>query len=200
MEEEFKTQVVNESPAQDAGKQQSDAQDAEEEHFDAEYVKKLRAEAAQYRTRLRELEQKVKAHEDEKLSEQEKLQKKLTELEREAAEKARALQERTTEYEVKLKAANLGIIDPEAAWRLLDVAAVEFDDDGKPKNIEPLLKELIKNKPYLAQNTQYATTNPARSGVNQTTFTRSQLRDPKFFAEHRDEIMRAMQEGCVLED
>lgn len=199
MTDETKTQVVNESPAQDAGKP-AEAQVAEEERFDAEYVKKLRAEAAQYRTRLRELEQKVKAHEDEKLSEQEKLQKKLAELEREAAEKARALQERTTEYEVKLKAANLGIIDPEAAWRLLDVAAIEFYDDGKPKNIELLLKELIKNKPYLAALAQYAATNPARSSVNQTTFTRSQLRDPKFFAEHRDEIMRAMQEGRILED
>lgn len=198
MTDDAQTQVVNESSAQDAEKL-TEVQTAEEERFDAEYVKKLRAEAAQYRTRLRELEQKVKAHEDEKLNETEKLQKKLSELEREAAEKARALQERTTEYEVKLKAANLGIIDPEAAWRLLDTAAIDFNEEGKPTNIEPLLKELIKNKPYLAQSTQYAATNPARSSVSQTTFTRSQLRDPKFFAEHRDEIMRAMQEGRILE-
>ena len=71
------------------------AQGQEPERFDAEYVKKLRAEAASYRTRLKELEQKVQEHETAKLSETEKLQKKLAELEREQAMYQRERQERT---------------------------------------------------------------------------------------------------------
>ncbi len=62
------------------------AQGQEPERFDAEYVKKLRAEAAEYRKRLRELEQTVKQHEESKLSETEKLQKRLAEMEREQAD------------------------------------------------------------------------------------------------------------------
>jgi hypothetical protein len=32
---------------------------------------------------------------------------------------------------------------------LLDKEAIEFDDNGKPKNIEDLLKKLVQDKPYL---------------------------------------------------
>lgn len=199
MAEEEQTQVVNESAAQDAAKK-TETQEVEEERFDADYVRKLRAEAAENRRKLRDLESKVRADENAKLSEQERLQKRLSELEREVADKERASQERVTEYEVKLLAKELGIVDPEAAWRLLNLAELEFDEGGKPKNAEVKLKELIKNKPYLGGNTQYASTNPARSSTIPTTFTRSQLRDTKFFAEHRAEIMQAMQEGRILED
>lgn len=113
------------------------------EQFDAEYVRKLRAEAAEYRKRLRELEQKAQEQENAKLSETERLQKRLAELEREQAAYQRERQERTLKYETMLAASRLGIVDPDAAYRLLDVASIEFAEDGTPKNLEAALKELV---------------------------------------------------------
>lgn len=125
-----------------------------EERFDAEYVRGLRREAAQYRTRLKELETQQQTEADAKLSENDKLQKRLKELELASESQTRALRERTTEYEVKLAAARMGIVDPEAAWKLLDTSSLEFDAAGKPLNLETALKELTKNRQWLiAQRT-----------------------------------------------
>lgn len=201
MAEEVKTQAVNDGATPEVA-QQSEAQAAEEERFDAEYVRKLRAEAAEHRKRLRELEGKVKADEEAKMTEQEKLQKRLAELERKETEYQQALQARTLEYEVKLHAARLGVVDPEAAYRLLDLKQIEFDEDGKPVNLEKVMKDLIAKKTYLVgQQSAVSPTNPAQGRVSgQQVFTRSQLRDPKFFAANRDAIMQAMREGRILED
>jgi hypothetical protein len=199
-DEKETTQVVNEGASQEDASQ-SEAQ-AAEERFDAEYVRKLRAEAAEYRKRLRELESKVKAEEESKLSEQERLQRRLAELERKETEYQLALQARTLEYEVKLNAARLGVIDPEVAYRLLDLKQIEFDEDGKPINLEKVLRELIVKKPYLVSSgASSSPTNPAQGRVSgQQVFTRSQLRDPNFYATHRDAIMQALREGRILED
>lgn len=179
--------------------QAGETQGQEPESFDAEYVRKLRAEAAEYRKRLRELEAAVKKQEEAKLSETERLQQRLAELEKEQAEWQRERQERTLKYEVMLAAGKLGIVDAEAAYKLLDLSAIEFDEDGNPTNIEKALRDLIAKRPYLAGAAGGSPTNPARSQVSPTTFTRSQLRDPNFFRAHREAIMRAMREGRIVE-
>lgn len=157
------TAAAGAQPGQEPQNQQQTA-----EQFDAEYVRKLRAEAAEYRKRLRELEQTVKQHEEAKLSESERLQKRLAELEREQAAYQRERQERTLKYETMLAASRLGIVDPDAAYKLLDLAGIEFDEDGTPRNIEAALKELLKAKPYLAAQPAAISgspTNPARTGA-----------------------------------
>jgi len=200
MADETKPQAGSEGATPEVA--QPEAQAAEEERFDTEYVRKLRAEAADYRKRLRELEGKVKAEEDAKMTEAEKLQKRLAELEAKETEYKNALQARTLEYEVKLHAARLGVVDPEAAYRLLDLKQVEFDEDGKPVNLEKVMKELVTKKPYLVGATGVTSPmNPAQGRVSgQQVFTRSQLRDPKFFAANREAIIQAMREGRILED
>jgi len=63
---------------------------------------------------------------------------------------------------VMLAASKLGIVDPDAAFRLLDTASLEFDDNGQPKDVERALKALLSNKPYLAAGAGHASaTNPA---------------------------------------
>ena len=182
--------------------QQAQEQEAQEQQFDAAYVRKLRAEAAENRKRLRELEAKVKADEDAKLTEQERLQKRIAELERKDTEYQQTLQERTVRYEVMLMANKLGIVDPDAAFRLLDVSSLEFDDDGKPNNIEKVLKKLVSDKPYLIGGNSLASpTNPAQGRIGgQQQFTRSQLRDHKFYQANRDAILKAAAEGRIIED
>ncbi len=194
------TQAVTEGATQEVAKQ-AEAQAAEEERFDTEYVRKLRAEAADYRKRLRELEGKVKAEEEAKMTEQEKLQKRLAELVRQTTEYQQTMQARTLEYEVKLHAAQLGVVDPEAAYRLLDTREIEFGEDGKPANIEKALRALIAAKPYLAGGGgQVSPTNPAQGKIGgQQVFTAAQLKDPKFFAANREAILQAMREGRITE-
>ncbi len=162
--EETKVQETTEGGQEPQNQQQTAAagaqpgQEPAAEQFDAEYVRKLRAEAAEYRKRLRELEQKAQEQENAKLSETERLQKRLAELERER-------QERTLKYETMLAASRLGIVDPDAAYRLLDVASIEIAEDGTPKNLEDALFELVKAKPYLVAQSSGSPTNPARTGA-----------------------------------
>lgn len=184
----------------------SDAQAVSEtissETISLEEARKLRSEAANLRKRLKELEGKVRAEEEAKMTEQEKLQKRLAELERQSTEYQQTMQARTLEYEVKLHAARLGVVDPEAAYRLLDIREMEFGEDGKPANIEKALRALIAAKPYLAGGGgQVSPTNPAQGKIGgQQVFTRSQLRDPNFFAANREAIMQAMRDGRIQED
>jgi hypothetical protein len=141
-----------------------DAQEAEEQ-FDVAYVRKLRAEAAEYRRKLRELERQLKQRDEEKLSETERMRVRLSELERELTQRELLLREHTLRYETILRARELGIIDPEAAYRLLDLAEVEYDEAGRPINLERLLRELARKRPYLVGQTASAT-NPSRTTIS----------------------------------
>lgn len=178
------------------------AQEAEPEsaaEAEPPIVRQLRAEAARYRARLRELEAKVRQSEEAQLSEQERLRKRLAELERRELEWQRERQETVLRYEVQLAASRLGIVDPEAAWRLLDLAELEFDEDGRPRNLEQVLRALIKRKPYLVAGSPSGVSVGNGPRGAPAVFTRSQLRDPAFFRAHRDEILRAMAEGRIVE-
>lgn len=119
------------------------------ERFDAEYVKKLRSEAAQYRKSLRELEAKTKEREDAELSESQKLAKRAQELETLLATAERERKERVTRYEVQLMAQKMGVQDYDAAFRLIDQAELEYGEDGQPINVEKVVKALIAKRPYL---------------------------------------------------
>lgn len=49
-------------------------------------------------------------------------------------------------------ATRLGFKDPEDAYLLLDRSKLELADDGRPRNIEALLKATLDKKPYLGRN------------------------------------------------
>ncbi|MCC6727894.1 MAG: hypothetical protein IT208_00985 [Chthonomonadales bacterium] len=59
-------------------------------------------------------------------------------------------EELLTRLEVERHARRLGLVDEEAAWRLLDAAAVERDAAGRPTNVEALLREMARARPWLA--------------------------------------------------
>jgi hypothetical protein len=182
---------------------EADGQEPEAEKFDAEYVRKLRREAAETRRKLREYEERVKSYEQEKLTEQEKLQRRLQELEAEAQRLAEERAEMLIRDATTRTAVALGI-DPDLAHRIIAVEEIETDDDGRPANIEPLLRAALKRWPHLRGSAQaapaVAPTNPAsppqqRSGV----FTTSQIADRRFWEQHRDEILAALREGRIVE-
>jgi hypothetical protein len=131
-----------------------------------EEAKKLRSEAANLRKRLKGFEEAETKAKEAQLSEQQKLEKKLADLQAQHDAVARQSQERIVNYEVRLQAAQMGIVDPDAAARLLDWSGIEYDDDGSPQNVSELLKGLLKAKPYLAGKqapTSGGATNPSRS-------------------------------------
>lgn len=101
-------------------------------------------EAEALRTRL-------KAVDEEKLSETERLASRA----QEATEKLSAAEQRAADLALQMSveraARKLNFIDEDDAYRLIDRKAVEMDDDGDPKNVEKLLTDLAKAKPHLVK-------------------------------------------------
>jgi hypothetical protein len=99
--------------------------------------------------RLAEAMAKVKEHEEAGLSELERRDRRIAELE----ELEKSWQSKYTKLQigtaVRDEASTLGFIDPQAAYRLLDDEAIEYDKAGEPKNIRQLLERLADSKPYL---------------------------------------------------
>ena len=159
MPEELPTNVETSETEQEAvshpasGQRQAAAADAHEARgtFSAEYVRELRQEAARYRVRLAALEREL---------EQERERAKA--LEQERAEIEDRARERTLQSAIMREAARLGVVDPEIVARLIDRAAIEFDEQGEPRNVGALVEELIKAKPYL-RGMSISAPNPARA-------------------------------------
>lgn len=114
---------------------------------------KARKEAAKYRTELRAAQARVAELENAGKSELER-----TQAERDAARKEAEgfkgeLGNLRVEVAVMKRAGTHGILDPDAAARLLDRSLLEAGDDGAPtvKSMDAALRELVKAKPYLAR-------------------------------------------------
>jgi|SRR5579885_814773 len=115
-----------------------------------EELERHRRKLSAYEKKEAEAEAARKAAEDAQLSELERTRKQHAELQAAHDVYVRQMQERLVRYEVERQASKLGIIDPDAATRLLDWSELEYEDDGTPKNARELLEKLLKNKPYLA--------------------------------------------------
>lgn len=158
---------------------EADAGQDPEDDFDKDRalatIRKLREGEKAAKATQKELEQiraQLRAHEDAKLSEAERIAKQLETLQSQVAAKeareaelTKSLQEQALRFEVVNEAAKLQIVDPEAAYKLLDLSAIERDDDGRPVNVAKALKDLVKAKPYLVpqQAAPANPTNPARA-------------------------------------
>ena len=109
-------------------------------------LEKARKDAAKYRVdakRLAELEAKEAAAAEAQLSEKERYEKKIADLQAQVADKERQNQERVIRSDIRSAADKLGV-KPELAYRLLDYAAITFNDDGDPTNINALLKAAME--------------------------------------------------------
>jgi hypothetical protein len=117
-------------------------------------LKESNSESAGRRKRLEELEAAEQARVQAQMSDAEKATAAAQKLQDELVAKDQqvtALREMTVRYEVMLKAQEMAIVDLDAAVRLMDMGALEFGEDGKPTNVEAVLKALIKAKPYLVK-------------------------------------------------
>ncbi len=159
--------------------------------------------------RIQEFETREKEAEMAKLSEQERLSKQLAERDAELIRVRHDHQDRTNRYEVQLHAAKLGLVDPEAAVKLLDWGFIDYAADGKPQNVEAALNELVEAKPWLkaAQETpkaerqarSAATTNPSTHtpAPGSRTYSVAEMGDYQFYLANKKDITLAVKEGRI---
>lgn len=133
-------------------------QQPEPQVFSADYVKGLRGEAAKWRTTVRDLEDKVKGFEQEKMSETERLQAQLAEAQKKASEATATQQQALAQVAIAQEAASVGL-SVNLATKLVQV---EFDAEGQPVDVKEAIAQLVKDYPQLV-NKQPAgsTTSPA---------------------------------------
>jgi len=156
---------------------------AGDEQISLEEARKLRSEAKNLRDRLKASEAKAKEFDDlkarieqENLTENQKLQKQVAELQAKYDAEAEAAFQQVAINEVYKSAMRLNFVDPDAAVRLIDWEDIDVDDNGHFTNIDTVLTNLLKAKPYLQANTQNRTqassggaTNPSRSHTSAVT-------------------------------
>lgn len=110
-----------------------------------------------------QLSKEKQEREDAEKTELQKVQERAAALEREKAETENRLKAERTRTAVILSAGKLNVIDPDAAEKLLDTASITYDADGRPENVEELLKDLIKEKPYLVKADEKPGSGPPRT-------------------------------------
>ena len=116
---------------------------------------KLTAKQASEReaTAARKLQEKA----DAELSETERLRKQVDELKAASVKAAQEAQRVRDEQAIERAAVEQHAHKPSVIVRLIDHDAIERDADGKPNNVGQLVKELLKENPYLKGD---ATTGP----------------------------------------
>lgn len=117
-------------------------------------IEKLRQFEKDARTLAKEkadLEAKLKAYEDEKLSESEKLQKRLAELETQNARLAQERKDALTRTALQEAAQAAGMKKASAIWKLADRDKLQFDEDGTPtpKSMEAAIAAVKAELPEL---------------------------------------------------
>jgi len=104
-------------------------------------------------TRADELEQ-------EKLTEAERMEARAIEAEKKAADAQQQIASAMIASEVKVRASAMGIIDPDAAYLLLDQANVRYDAEAGVSGVDDALAGLLEAKPYLRSANRTPNLNP----------------------------------------
>ncbi len=144
-DQETQSQVDNLEPQAGESRKPLTADDYEK------LVTKLRRENAEHRVKLKTFEDGERTRSESQLTEQQRLQKAYDELASQHQAMLTEHQETKVRSSVERQARQLGVIDEDAAVRLLDWSELDYDDAGNPTNVETLLKQLLKQRPYLVQ-------------------------------------------------
>lgn len=129
-------------------------------------LSRAREEAAAARVELKALRDAEKARADAELTETQRMTKRQRELEEEVERLQKQAREAAITAAIAKTAVALGVIDPDAAVKLLDTDALDIDDKtGEPKNIEEALRALIKAKPYLVAKQESPTPGAMNAGA-----------------------------------
>jgi hypothetical protein len=119
-----------------------------------------------------------------------------------AAEALSKANTRVRRSEVRRVLAGQGCLDVDLAATAIEFAELEVDDNGEVLGLDKAVTAFRS-----AHTTLFAPKRPtgsADAGGNgrpapQSEFTREQLRDPKFYAEHREDILKARATGNITD-
>lgn len=100
---------------------------------------------------LEALRKEKAARDDAEKTELQKAQERAEAAEKRATESEARIRETQTRAAVLVQASQLDAVDPDAVYALLDKGSVEYGDDGRPSNVEDVVKALLKAKPYLVK-------------------------------------------------
>lgn len=163
---------------------------------------------------LREAKDKLKTFEEEKSQQETKSleeQKKFEELANKFKGENETLKSQLEKLSMDQTLSNQlqkeGVVDLEAALALIDRSGIS-NKDGKLSGVEDAIKNLKEGKAYLfngqGQSNQSLGTatnnNGSENNQGQVKFKRSQLKDSKFYQEHREEILKAQAAGLIEDD
>jgi hypothetical protein len=116
-------------------------------------VEQLLRENKQYRDKIKAAEAAEEARKQAALSEEEKVKSRLAALEQQNKDLLEQSRTSALRASVAETATRLGFRNPEVAFRLLDATAIDYKEDGTPRNLERLLKDVLEKDPYLGKPT-----------------------------------------------
>ena len=144
--------------AADVAAEETESSD-ERKTYDAEYVKKLKAEAKEYRTskaalkkELEEVKTKLEALESEKLTETEKDKKKIAELEKALSDINGAIKAKEIDNLILKASMGKNFVDAETATLLIK-KELEGVEEINEESVGKVIESLIKSKPFLVGST-----------------------------------------------
>lgn len=158
-EETIMAQEANETEGQEPEVEQQGTELDDLTELQAE-LNRARREAAKYRKAAQQAAEAEEQRKREEMSEVERLKADMAKMQAQAQEAEQRAQQAMVKAAV-IRAAN-GFNDPEDALRLLDLDALDTDDDGNIEGLDNAIAALLKAKPYLAKKQGGITpTNPA---------------------------------------
>lgn len=162
-------ETPNEEPeTQEVSAQAPEAEPEAPKTFDEGYVKKLRAEAAESRTKARELQDRLQKIEDAEKTELERATSRAEEAEKardEAVSRANATLIRAA---VVAEAAKQGAVDPDVVVALLESDAVAITEDGEVEGVQQAVTGLLEAKPFLLGDQGKPPAGPSGGGLRET--------------------------------
>lgn len=171
--------------------------------FNLPRIKELRDQAAELKT----LKDQQARADEQALQEQKKFEELANKRGDDLAKATQTIETMRIDQALTNKLVPEGIVDLEAALKLADRSAVKVDDNGVVTGVEDVITSLKKDKAYLFNKSENdpslgspSNNNGGDGGGAPTKFKRSQLRDPKFYQEHRDEIIKAQAAGLIEDD
>lgn len=162
------------------------------------------AELRQSAAELKKLRDKSASEEQERLSKQGEWEKLAQQREDENKQLKSQIQEFSINQALTAKLVGQGVVDMDAALKLVDRSKLEIADDGTVKGVDKAIDELKSGKSYLfGEGTGpvgQATNNNGGGSQGPAKFKRSQLRDRKFYEANRDAILEAHKAGLIEDD
>lgn len=171
------SEALEAEPGVDADAGESDGPAPDEQKADPR-ERKLSRENQSLRKRLRDIEAQLKQREEAELSEQERANRRMMELQTELDATRDRVREASLKATIAQEASKHGIVDADAAARLLDTTALEYDEDsGKWVGIPDALRDLALERPWLVQTGSVPAkdANPANPARRRSRVTREQL-------------------------